>query len=115
MRLADGITPRRVAEALDTSLNRQSVFKAGEASGASGSFFFFSYDRSFIIKTVTAEEKDFFINKVALNYFKHVRDNPRSLIARIYGLYTVEMQNLAPVNLLLMAHTISVQDSARVE
>jgi hypothetical protein len=91
LRLADGITPRRVAEALDTTLNRQSVFKAGEASGASGSFFFFSYDRSFIIKTVTAEEKDFFINKVALNYFKHVRDNPRSLIARIYGLYTVEM------------------------
>ena len=49
-----------------------SVFKAGEASGASGSFFFFSHDKSFIIKTTSGEEKDFFIDKVALGYFKYL-------------------------------------------
>lgn len=54
---------------LDADLNRSRVFKAGEASGKSGSFFFFSHDKNFIIKTMTEDEKSFFIDKVAIEYF----------------------------------------------
>lgn len=72
---------------LDAELNRSRVFKAGEASGASGSFFFFSHNNNFIIKTISVEEKKFFIKNVATQYFKYLLDNPKSLIARIYGLY----------------------------
>lgn len=68
-------------------MNRSRVFKAGEASGASGSFFFFSHDNNFIIKTISEEEKKFFIRKVAPGYFRYLSENPKSLIARIYGLY----------------------------
>jgi hypothetical protein len=92
-----------------------SVFKAGEESGASGSFFFFSHDRSFIIKTVTAEEKDYYIDKVALGYFKYLRENPKSLIARLYGIFSVKIDGIEPVNLLLMAHTISTSDCSQIE
>jgi hypothetical protein len=46
---------------LDAEMNRSRVFKAGEASGASGSFFFFSHDKNFIIKTISTDEKQFFI------------------------------------------------------
>jgi hypothetical protein len=38
---------------LSPKFNRDAVFKAGEGAGASGSFFFFSHDRKFIIKTMT--------------------------------------------------------------
>lgn len=69
LRERDGINPQTLASSLDTQLNRHSVFKAGEASGASGSFFFFSHDKRFIIKTVTDEEKQFFISDLAVNYF----------------------------------------------
>jgi len=72
---------------LDAEMNRSRVFKAGEASGASGSFFFFSHDKAFIIKTVTDEEKKLFIQRVANDYFAYMNENPKSLIARIYGLY----------------------------
>jgi Phosphatidylinositol-4-phosphate 5-Kinase len=48
LREADGISPE---------MNRSRVFKAGEASGASGSFFFFSHDKNFIIKTISVDEK----------------------------------------------------------
>lgn len=41
---------------LSPKLNREMVFKAGEGAGRSGSFFFFSHDRKFIIKTMTKEE-----------------------------------------------------------
>jgi hypothetical protein len=36
--------------------NTEQVFKAGEGAGRSGSFFFFSWDRKFIIKTMTQAE-----------------------------------------------------------
>jgi hypothetical protein len=40
------------------------VFKAGEGAGRSGSFFFFSHDRKFIIKTMTKEELNLFLEKL---------------------------------------------------
>ena len=33
-----------------------------------------------------------------------MRSNPKSLIARIYGIFTVEMEDIEPVDLLLMAN-----------
>jgi len=52
--------------------NTSSVFKAGEASGASGSFFFFSHDKEFIVKTMTDSEMLFFRKKVSKNYFSYL-------------------------------------------
>ena len=72
-------------------VNRSNVFKAGEASGASGSFFFFSKDKRFVIKTMTKKEKKFFLSRFAKPYFGHFERNPSSLLARIYGVYTVKM------------------------
>jgi len=40
------------------------------------------------------------------HYFEHIKENPSSLIARIYGVFQVEMEGVLPVNLLLMANTI---------
>lgn len=38
--------------------NRNMVFKAGEGAGRSGSFFFFSHDRRFLIKTMNKGEME---------------------------------------------------------
>ena len=50
--------------------NRDAVFKAGEGSGRSGSFFFFSHDKRFIIKTMTKGELDLFL-KMFSSYAEH--------------------------------------------
>jgi 1-phosphatidylinositol-4-phosphate 5-kinase len=47
------------------------VFNAGEASGKSGSFFFFSHDKKFIIKTMTKGDLKAF-KALFQTYFKHV-------------------------------------------
>ena len=39
-------------ESFTPAFNNKAVFKAGESQGKSGSFFFFSHDRKFIIKTM---------------------------------------------------------------
>jgi 1-phosphatidylinositol-4-phosphate 5-kinase len=81
------------------------VFKAGESQGKSGSFFFFSHDRKFIIKTMFQAELDVAMQKLQ-NYCEYISSNPDSLIARIYGIYQVEMEGVVPISLLLMANTI---------
>jgi Icc-related predicted phosphoesterase len=43
----------QIHRSLSPKNNRETVFKAGEGSGRSGSFFFFSHDKRFIIKTMS--------------------------------------------------------------
>ena len=95
-------------ESLSPEKNASCVFKAGEASGASGSFFFFSKDKRFIVNTKSPGEKDFFLSKLALAYFEYLKKNPTSLLARIYGVYTVTIKGHCPVHLMLMAHTMQI-------
>jgi len=80
------------------------VFKAKESAGKSGSFFFFSYNKKFLIKTMNNNELKVF-KKALPDYVKHVLKNTGSLIARIYGVFTVTMEDLVPVHLLLMANS----------
>ena len=91
------------------------MFKAGEASGASGSFFFFSHDKLFIIKTMTEVEKVFFIKHFATQYFEYLKQYPSSFLARIYGVYTIKMSGHSEVHLMLMAHTIQIKSQESIE
>ena len=52
----DEISPEDVMESLSVEMNRHMVFKAGQGAGLSGSFFFFSHDNKFLIKTVNELE-----------------------------------------------------------
>jgi hypothetical protein len=48
----DGVTPKDMLSSLSVEKNRNMVFQAGEGAGLSGSFFFFSSDNRFLIKTL---------------------------------------------------------------
>lgn len=52
LRELDGITKEMIQQSLDPVKNYKQAKKAGESTGKSGSFFFFSDDRKFIIKTM---------------------------------------------------------------
>ena len=64
------------------------VFKAGEGAGKSGSFFFFSHDDRFIVKTMSQGELDFLIKNLLPSYCQHMSEP--SLMAKILGVFTVE-------------------------
>ena len=49
-------------ESLEVNKNRKMIFKAKESAGKSGSFFFFSHDNKFIIKTLKTNEKKLLIS-----------------------------------------------------
>ena len=90
------------------------VFKAGEGAGASGSFFFFSHDRKFIIKTMTDSELHFFL-KILPDYELHFKENPDSIISRMYGVYTIRMEKIATVHLMLMSNTLVFRNADAIE
>ncbi len=89
------------------------VFKAGEGAGRSGSFFFFSHDRKFIIKTMTQQELDLFLEK--LPAFKdHLRSNPNSLLAKIFGVFTINTDLIKKVHVMLMENTAQFEDPTQL-
>ena len=110
----NGVTTDVLLLAMNPKANREMVFKAGEGAGASGSFFFFTHDKRFIIKTMTKGELSMFLD--LLPYYElHLKENKDSLISRIYGVYTIHMKGIATVHLMLMANTLNFRDTKRIQ
>lgn len=101
-----------LSDSLDPTIeaNVHKIFKAGEGMGKSGSFFFFSHDDRFLIKSMTLDDFQSFM-KLFPYYFDHMSYYEDSLIARIYGIYRVDMDEMAPVYLLLMGNTKRIDNS----
>ncbi|EFX03358.1 hypothetical protein CMQ_5408 [Grosmannia clavigera kw1407] len=58
--------------------------------GKSGSFFYFSRDYKYIIKTIHHSEHKF-LRKILKEYYQHVSDNPNTLLSQFYGLHRVKV------------------------
>lgn len=108
VRNKENITSEDIIESLAPEANRDMVFKAGEGQGKSGSFFFFSHDRRFIIKTMNNEEYKTF-QGIFKEYYRYLIRHDDSLIARIFGIFTVNKEKLQPVRLILMDNTVALQ------
>ena len=98
----DGLEPEDFMNSLNLKDNIQNVFKAGQDAGASGSFFFFSKDNNFIIKTMRGSEKDIGLKMLndSILHFKETENN--SLLARIYGIFTIKTQSFTTVDFIVM-------------
>ncbi|KAK1672150.1 phosphatidylinositol-4-phosphate 5-kinase [Colletotrichum godetiae] len=72
------------------SLTGKYILSELGSPGKSGSFFYFSRDYKYIIKTIHhAEHK--FLRKVLKDYYHHVTENPNTLLSQFYGLHRVKM------------------------
>ncbi|KAM0265576.1 hypothetical protein ACHAQJ_000007 [Trichoderma viride] len=72
------------------SLTGKYILSELGSPGKSGSFFYFSRDYKYIIKTIHhAEHK--FLRKILREYYKHVTENPNTLLSQFYGLHRVKM------------------------
>jgi 1-phosphatidylinositol-4-phosphate 5-kinase len=86
------------------------IFQAGEGAGASGSFFFYSHDRKLLIKTLKNNEKAILLGFLE-DYVKHIVDSDNcSLLARIYGLYTIKSSVFSPLDVIIMQNTADLHD-----
>ena len=80
------------------------------SNSKSGSFFFYSHDGRYMIKTQTPNESKF-LRRILPHYYKYMKENPNTLITRFYGMHRVKMHSLSPtMHFVIMA---SVFDTDR--
>ncbi len=72
------------------SLTGKYILSELGSPGKSGSFFYFSRDYKYIIKTIHHSEHKF-LRKILKDYFEHVTENPNTLLSQFYGLHRVKM------------------------
>ena len=101
-------------QSLSPKYNRESVFQTGEGAGASGSFFFFSHDKKFIIKTIPKEELDELL-RLLPKLKDHYERNPRSLLSKIIGLFTVKTKAMSEVHLMLMENILRFKEPEKLK
>lgn len=72
------------------SLTSKYILSELGSPGKSGSFFYFSRDYKYIIKTIHhAEHK--LLRKILREYYVHIEKNPNTLISQFYGLHRVKI------------------------
>ena len=94
-----------ILKSFDIKKNQGSALKAGESAGASGSFFFFSHDSRFLIKTINASEKAIMLDMLP-DYLERIKKG--SLLAKIYGIFTIKSKYYDKIDVLLMQNTAQV-------
>ncbi len=85
------------------SLTGKYVLSELGSPGKSGSFFYFSQDYRFIIKTIHHYEHRFLL-KILPNYVGHVKNNPNTLISRIFGLHRVKLPGNKKIHFVVMGN-----------
>lgn len=83
------------------SLTGKYILSELGSPGKSGSFFYFSRDYRYIIKTIHhAEHK--FLRKILKDYYTHVENNPNTLLSQFYGLHRVKMPYGKKIHFIVM-------------
>lgn len=72
------------------SLTSKYILSELGSPGKSGSFFYFSRDYKYIIKTIHRGEHKF-LRKILRQYYDHVENNPNTLLSQFYGLHRVKL------------------------
>ncbi|WOO84601.1 Phosphatidylinositol 4-phosphate 5-kinase its3 [Vanrija pseudolonga] len=83
------------------SLTAKYILSELGSPGKSGSFFYYSRDYRFIIKTIPHHEHAF-LRSILKDYHEHVRTNPHTLLSRFYGLHRVKMPRGRKIHFVIM-------------
>ncbi|KAJ7056542.1 hypothetical protein C8F01DRAFT_992770 [Mycena amicta] len=83
------------------SLTSKYILSELGSPGKSGSFFYFSRDYRFIIKTIRHSEHKFLLS-ILREYHEHVKNNPHTLLSRFYGLHRVKLPRGRKIHFVIM-------------
>ena len=67
-------------------ISSQTIFEELCSTGKSGSLFYYTRDGKFIVKTISKKEYKF-LKKIVVNYYKHIKNFPLSLLPIFFGCY----------------------------
>lgn len=101
-----GIKQDSLSKSFSLESNIYNLDELSKSEGKSGSLFFFTYDKIFILKTIPEREYNSLTGAFLQYYYEYLKANRVSLLVKIYGLYTINdglssfhvmmMENVSP-------------------
>ena len=115
MRKIQGINEIDLLNAFAPIYNVNGINNFTEGTGKSQSFFFFTDNKEFVIKTVKESEYKLTIKKGLLkHYHRHIYLNNGTLLSRFFGLFSVRIGHMERIHFIVMNNLIG-NDLANVE
>lgn len=101
IRVIDKISVDDCINSLNPILNLEKIDECKVSGGRSPNSILYTWDRRMLIKTISEQEKDLFIDKLLKNYHVRMRDT-KSLLCRIYGLFRISISDQFSTYVVLM-------------
>lgn len=104
-----GISNDMICQSFEVVTNLPSLkSNAGNSGGRSASFFYFSHDRRFLLKTICTSEKDFLLKELLVDYHKFLIDHEDSILSRIIGVFTFRFQDGTKCKVMLQSNIFPI-------
>lgn len=94
-----GLSLDQILTSLDPENNINN--SVDQSCGKSGSFFLFTNDKRLSIKTIKRNERKTML-KFLQKYHMHVVNFPKSLLCRVYGVFSISIPGVTMIDLILM-------------
>lgn len=100
-----GFSSENIVQSFGLEENLQTLkTNSGNEGGRSASFFYFSKDKNFLIKTISKAEKKFLVGEVLSDYHRYMLDHDDSLLSKIIGVFCFKFQDSSKVWIMLQAN-----------
>ncbi|CAD8176701.1 unnamed protein product [Paramecium octaurelia] len=112
IRVKNGITYEQFQKSLRLDYNQDQIKNTQESLGKSGSFFFYTYDNAFVLKTIKQSEIRL-IQEILEDYYKYIVNN-QTFLAKFYGMFSISIEGFSQIHLLLMENIFQQIPDQRV-
>ncbi|CDW88370.1 g-protein-coupled receptor family protein [Stylonychia lemnae] len=112
IRRISNIQESDIIKSFNNSLNHK-IFKKNmnkQQAGKSGKHIIMTHDKRFLVKEIDSYEKDTMI-KFSEYYAEYLEGNEKSLLARIYGLFSLKLPQISKVYFVIMQNLDFYSDS----
>ena len=103
------LTLSKIKNSFDPHLNQNVISNITMSEGKSGSFFFFTHDKRYMIKTISQKELDALTGEFLTDYYAHITENRYTFLSKIYGAYTL-CYGLSKINIIVMENVAPMKE-----
>lgn len=100
IRERDGLYSGSMIDSLDYKKNSNHLSEAFASGGRSANPILYTYDRKYLIKTISKNEKNILV-KMLPEFHRRMHDE-NSLLCRIYGLYKIQISDKQSAHIIIM-------------